>query len=102
MFPIPAERKTGVMKAIQDNVRGLQKKLTQSEKKLASIERNLSNPVFLQKASPEVCERERNDRETYKHNCSVLRENVAELLEIIRQNECRVCLKFSLLFITSI
>ena len=102
MFPIPAERKTGVMKAIQDNVRGLQKKLTQSEKKLASIERNLSNPVFLQKASPEVCERERNDRETYKHNCSVLRENVAELLEIIRQNECRVCLKFSSLFITSI
>ena len=93
MFPIPAERKTGVMKAIQDNVRGLQKKLTQSEKKLASIERNLSNPVFLQKASPEVCERERNDRETYKHNCSVLRENVAELLEIIRQNEYWVCSK---------
>ena len=91
MFPIPAERKTGVMKAIQDNVRGLQKKLTQSEKKLASIERNLNNPVFLQKASPEVCERERNDRETYKHNCSVLRENVAELLEIIRQNEFCVC-----------
>ena len=37
MFPIPEGRKGGVMKNIQDNVRGLQKKLAMSEKKLASI-----------------------------------------------------------------
>lgn len=86
MFPIPAERKSGVMKAIQDNVRGLEKKLAQSERKLASIERNLKNPLFLERASPEVCEREKNDLEKYTNNCSVLRKNVAELLEIMKQN----------------
>lgn len=91
MFPIPAEHKVGVMKTIQDNVRGLEKKLAQSEKKLASIERNLRNPMFLQRASPEVCERERGDRETYRNNCEVLRKNVAELLEIIKQNKLVVC-----------
>ena len=87
MFPIPAERKIGVLKAIQDNVRGLEKKLVQSEKKLASIEQNLKNPLFLERASPEVCERERNDLEKYKNNCKVLRKNVTELLEIVNQNK---------------
>lgn len=79
------------MKNIQDNVRGLQKKLAMSEKKLASIERNLANPMFMQRASPEVREREKNDRETVRENCDVLRKNVAELLEIIRENASSVC-----------
>ena len=91
MFPIPEGRKGGVMKNIQDNVRGLQKKLAMSEKKLASIERNLANPMFMQRASPEVREREKNDRETVRENCDVLRKNVAELLEIIQENASSVC-----------
>lgn len=87
LFPVPSNRKSGVMEQIQANVRGIEKKLKQSESKLESIHKNLSNPMFLQRASKEVIEREKNDESIVADNCSVLKKNLDELLQILKENQ---------------
>ena len=91
LFAVPEESRVGVMKQLQDNVRGLEKRLKASEAKLESIRKNLRNPLFLQKASREVCEREKNNEQVVEENCNVLRKNVDELLSLIRDNIFYVC-----------
>ena len=86
LFPIPEDHKTGVINQIQSNIRGIEKKLKQSESKLEGIRKNLSNPMFLSRASKEVVERERNDEGIVEENCKVLQKNLKELLDIVHTN----------------
>lgn len=90
LFPVPEDRKSGVMKQIQDNMRGIEKKITQSEKKLEGIRRNLANPMFLTRASKEVCERERNDEKVVASNIEVLKKNLKDLESLLQFNHSRV------------
>lgn len=90
LFPVPEDRKSGVMKQIQDNMRGIEKKITQSEKKLEGIRRNLANPMFLTRASKEVCERERNDEKVVSSNIEVLKKNLKDLESLLQFNHSRV------------
>ena len=90
LFPVPEDRKSGVMKQIQDNMRGIEKKITQSEKKLAGIRKNLANPMFLTRASKEVCERERSDEKVVSSNIDVLKKNLKDLECLLQFNHCRV------------
>lgn len=87
LFPVPEDRKTGVMEQIQSNIRGIEKKLSQSEAKLEGIRKNLKNPMFLARASKEVIEREKNDETVVADNCRVLEKNLKELLELIQTNQ---------------
>lgn len=87
LFPVPEDRKTGVMEQIQSNIRGIEKKLSQSEAKLEGIRKNLKNPMFLSRASKEVIEREKNDETVVADNCRVLEKNLKELLELIQTNK---------------
>ena len=91
LFPVPEERKSGVMKQIQDNMRGIEKKLKQSEKKLESIRRNLANPMFLSRASKEVCEREKNDEVVVASSIEVMKKNLKDLEELCEFNHSSVC-----------
>lgn len=91
LFPVPEERKSGVMKQIQDNMRGIEKKLKQSEKKLESIRRNLANPMFLSRASKEVCEREKNDEVVVASSIEVMKKNLKDLEALCEFNHSSVC-----------
>ena len=91
LFPVPEERKTGVIEQIQANMRGIEKKLKQSEQKLEGIRKNLKNPMFLSRASKEVIERERNDEVIVADNCRVLHKNLKELNDLIHNNSLPVC-----------
>lgn len=91
LFPVPEDRKTGVIEQIQTNVRGIEKKLKQSEAKLEGIHKNLQNPLFLSRASKEVIEREKNDEVIVADNCRVLQKNLQELFDILHNNSSGVC-----------
>ena len=43
--------------------------------------------MFLQRASKEVIEREKNDESIVADNCSVLKKNLDELLQILKENQ---------------
>ena len=92
LFAIPEERQVGVIKQLQDNLKGIEKKIRTSEAKLESIRQNLKNPMFLERASKEVCEQTKNDEKVVEENCKVLQKNRDILLSLIRENLFFVCL----------
>lgn len=92
LFAIPEDRQVGVIKQLQDNLKGIEKKIRTSEAKLESIRQNLKNPMFLERASKEVCEQTRNDEKVVEENCRVLQKNRDILLSLIHENLFSVCL----------
>lgn len=91
LFAIPEERHVGVIKQLQDNLKGLEKKIRTSQAKLESIRQNLKNPLFLEKASKEICEQAKNDEKIVEENCKVLQKNRDILFSLIQDNLFYVC-----------
>lgn len=91
LFAIPEDRHVGVIKQLQDNLKGIDKKIKASEAKLESIRQNLKNPMFLERASKEVCEQTKNDEKVVEENWKVLQKNRDLLLSLIEGNLLSVC-----------
>ena len=67
----------------QKEITKLQKELNRLEKFLVSIEKKLNNKKFLEKASPDIVEREKQKYEGTKIKITNVKDQIQQLKEII-------------------